>query len=156
MIEVVQRPSLAVVGLHIRTRPMSPEIPRIWPGFVARIAEIEGRAESRVTYGVMWHEPGTLDTLHYMACVAASPPAPVPPGMERLAIPAGEWASFRYPLSRLGEGFGEIFNELLPRSAWEQAPGPYFERYDESFCPDEPASLVQICLPVRRKHGVTP
>jgi len=110
-IEVIERPALTVMGLHIRTRPRSPEIPRIWPAFVARI----------------------------------------PAGMESLVIPAGEWASFRYPLSRLGEGFGEIFGTLLPQSGFEQSAGPYFERYDEAFCPDEPQSLVQICLPVRRR-----
>jgi AraC family transcriptional regulator len=135
---------------------MSPEIPKIWPEFVARIEEIEGQAEPGVTYGVMWHEPGNMDVLHYMASVAVTTPARVPPGMECLAVPAGEWASFHYPLSRLCEGFGEIFSKLLPGSDWEPVPGPYFERYDESFCPDEPASRVQVCLPVRRKPMVKP
>ena len=150
-IEVAERPSLAVVGLHIRTRPMSPEIPKIWPEFVARIPEIEDQAEPRVTYGVMWHEQGDMENLHYMAAVSVTPPARIPAGMESVVIPAGEWASFRYPLSRLGEGFGEIFRTLLPQSGLEQAPGPYFERYDEAFCPDEPGSLVQVCLRVRRR-----
>ena len=153
MLNIVERPPTTVLGLHLRTRPMSPEIPEIWPKFVARMAEIEGQREPRVTYGVMWHEQGSMDILHYMAAVSVSPAARIPAGMQCLVVPAGQWAVFTYPLARLGEGFGEIFGRLLPESGYEQAPGAYFERYDESFCPDDPNSAVAIYLPVRHRNG---
>lgn len=149
MLNIIERPAITVVGMYIRTRPMAPEIPRMWPEFVARTREIGGRTEPGVTYGVMWDEADSKEVLHYMAAVAVSVPGPILPGMRSLTIPAGDWAVFSYPLSRLGEGFGEIFNRLLPDSAFEQSPGPYFERYDESFCPDDPDSAVAIYLPVR-------
>ena len=70
--------------------------------------------------------------------------------MESLTIPAGTYATFRYPLAGLARGFGEIFGKLLPSSGCIQAPGPYFERYDEAFDPGNPNSEVDIQIPVRR------
>jgi AraC family transcriptional regulator len=149
-IKVIDRTALHVVGMAIRTRPMSPDIPALWPKFIARIDEIENPAEPRVSYGVMRHDPP--DTLYYLAAASVGGAGGVPDGMESLVIPAGTYATFSYPLSGLGQGFGEIFNRLLPSSGYEQTPGqPLFERYDEAFDPGNPQSAVQICLPVRRK-----
>ena len=69
----------------------------------------------------------------------------------RAMSPAGTCTTCRYPLSGLGKGFGELFNRLLPQSGYVQTPGPTFERYDESFDARDPGSLVEICLPVRRR-----
>ena len=71
--------------------------------------------------------------------------------MQSLVLAAGTYAAFRYPLSGLGKGFGDIFNRLLPASDYEQAAGPYFERYDEDFDPGKPDSIVEIYLPVRER-----
>ena len=150
MLKTLERPAITVVGFAIRTRPMSPDIPALWPKFVARIDEIENLSEPRVSYGVMRHGSGDMEDLHYMAAVAVSNASRIPPGMESLAIPAGTYASFRYPLSGLARGFGEIFGRLLPSSGYVQAPGPYFERYDEAFDPGNPNSEVEIQIPVRR------
>jgi AraC family transcriptional regulator len=156
-IQLVDRPSLTVIGIHLRTRPMSPEIKALWPRFVDRIGEIEGQTEPRVSYGVMWHEDGSMEVLHYMATVAAASPARVPPGMDSRIVPAGTYAAFSYPLAKLAQGFGEIFDRLLPSSGYLQTAGPYLERYDESFDPANPDSAVGIFIPVRRRVAqVTP
>lgn len=146
-LHLVQRPETTVVGLQIHTKPMSPEIPALWPRFVARIPEIEHGAEPKVTYGVMG-PGGGMDALDYMAAVSVLGDGPLPEGMTRLVLPAGTYARFSYPLSKLGEGFGEIFQRALPQSAYVQKAAPYFERYDEAFCPDDPDSAVEIWLPV--------
>jgi AraC family transcriptional regulator len=147
-IKTIERPALTVVCMTIRTKPMSPEIPALWPRFVARIDEITNSAEPRVSYGVMRSEG---DALLYTAAVSVSAANGAPQGMESLVIPAGTYASFRYPLSGLGTGFGDIFNKLLPSSGFVAIAGaPLFERYDEAFDPGNPASTVEICIPVRR------
>jgi len=150
-LKTLERPAVTLIGLQIETRPMSPDIPALWPKFVARIPEIEGQTEPRVTYGVMRHGDAGMHVLHYMAAVAVDASARVPKGMTRLVLPAGTYAAFSYPLSGLAKGFGEIFNTLLPSSDYEQIAGPYFERYDEAFCPTDPGSAVGILLPVRRR-----
>ena len=144
-LNIIDRPAVTVVGLQIRTRPMSPDIPALWPRFVGRMHEIPEAAEPGVTYGVM---QGMQDQLDYAATVAVTSAGTVPEGMTSLVLPAGPYAVFSYPLSGLAAGFGEIFGRLLPESGVALRPGPYFERYGEAFCPDDPASLVEIHLPV--------
>ena len=147
-LKIVERPAFTVVGMEIVTRPKSTEIPDLWPKFVARIDEIQDTREPRVSYGVMWNA-GSMDVLHYLAAVSVATRARVPKGMTLLTLPASTYASFRYPLSGLSRGFGEIFNHWLPSSGYAQTPCPYFERYDETFDPRNPDSLVEICLPIR-------
>ena len=148
-LDIVQRPAFNVTGMSIRTKPMSPDIPALWLKFVAREDEIEGKLEPAVTYGVMRHE--WPEALFYMAAVAVPAATNAPAGMERREVAAGSYARFQYPLARLGEGFGEIFNRLLPSSGYEQAPGYLLERYGESFDPGDVNSLVEILIPVRSR-----
>jgi AraC family transcriptional regulator len=148
-LQTLERPALSVVGMHIETRPLSPDIPALWPKFVARIDEIASILEPRVSYGVMWQTGGMASPLHYLAAVSVTSVERLPPGLESKVIPAGRYAVFSYPLSGLGQGFDEIFNKLLPSSEFEQIAGqPLFERYDEAFDPGNPGSLVQIAIPV--------
>lgn len=154
-LHIIERPAFTVMGLHIRTKPMSPEIPALWPRFMSREAEIERPTERAVSYGVMQSDSPDMSRLDYWAALAVAPSSRTPPGMEMLTIPAGHYAVFRYPLSALSAGFGEIFNTLLPASDYEQVPGPYFERYNEAFDPGDPDSIVEIYLPVRRKGRQT-
>ncbi len=146
--EIIERPAFSVTGITILTKPLSPEIPALWPKFVARESEIEEKTEPSATYGVMRHEPP--DSLLYMAGVAVSPDSRRPSGMVTCDVPAGSYARFRYPLARLGQGFCEIFDRLLPSSGYVQAPGFMLERYGETFDPQDPESLVEILIPVRR------
>jgi predicted transcriptional regulator YdeE len=48
-----------------------------------------------------------------MAAVSVAKPGRVPSGMTLMMLPAGRYASFRYPLSGLTDGFCEIFDRLL-------------------------------------------
>jgi AraC family transcriptional regulator len=147
-LEIIERPAVTVVGLQIRTAPMSPDIAALWPRFMARLSEIAQPAEPGATYGVMQDLHGGTAAMDYMAAVAVTSPCAVPDGMTSLDLPAGTYARFSYPFSGLAAGFGEIFERLLPASDWVRRAGPYFERYGKDFCPDEPASPVEIWLPV--------
>lgn len=147
-LKTVDRPAQILVGLQIRTQPMSPEIPALWPKFVARIDEIANAAEPRVSYGAMRYEAGILE---YAAAISVTRVDRVPAGMSSIALPAGTYAAFSYPLSGLGPGFGEIHNRIIPASNYRQAPGWFFERYDEKFDPSNPQSPVGIYLPVLPK-----
>jgi AraC family transcriptional regulator len=144
-LKTVERPAQTVVGLQIRTKPMSPKIPALWPKFVARIDEITDSAEPRVSYGVMLHDGGTLV---YAAAVSVKSAGKIPAGMTAITLPPGTYAEFSYPISGLGKGFGEIHNQIIPASKYRQGPGPFFERYDEKFDPRNPQSAVAIYIPV--------
>jgi AraC family transcriptional regulator len=148
-IEIVERPAFTVTGMSILTKPMSPAIPALWPKFMSREPEIGGRTESEVTYGVMRHEPP--DSLLYIAGVAVRSGVRAPAGMETHEVAAGSYARFKYSLARLGEGFCELFDRLLPSSGYVQGPGFLLERYDESFNPQDTNSLVEILIPVHSR-----
>lgn len=150
-LHLVDRPATTVVGLLIHTVPMSPDIPALWPRFMRQAGGIPDAAEPGVTYGVMQHIGSGMAQLDYMAAIEVKTAGELPTGMTRLVIPAGRYARFSYPLNKLGDGFGEIFDRLLPESPYVQAAGPYFERYGEHFCPDQPDSPVEIWLPVTRR-----
>jgi len=146
-VKTQQIPAMTIVGLNIRTKPMAPEIPALWPRFVDRIPEIENPAEKNVAYGVMRPLP---DALLYMAGIAVSKLGRIPDGMESVAIPAGTYAVFSYPISQLGQGFGEIYNKLLPASGLRVVPGPSLEHYGADFKPHDPNAPVGIWIPVSR------
>jgi AraC family transcriptional regulator len=146
-VKTQQIPATTIVGLNIRTKPMAPEIPALWPRFVARIPEIENPVEKNVAYGVM--RP-LSDALLYMAGIAVSELGRIPDGMESVAIPAGNYAVFSYPISQLGKGFGEIYNKLLPASGLRVLPGPSLEHYGADFKAHDPNAPVGIWIPVSR------
>jgi predicted transcriptional regulator YdeE len=142
-----QIPAMTIVGLNIRTKPMAPEIPALWPRFVARIAEIDDPAEPGVAYGVMRPLP---DALQYMAGIAVSKPGRIPAGMESVSIPGGTYAVFSYPISQLGKGFCEIYEKLLPAAGLRVAPGPSLEHYGPDFKAHDAHAPVGIWIPVSR------
>lgn len=148
-LQIIDRPAVTVVGLQIRTTPMSPDIRALWPRFVARIPEVAQAIEARTTYGVMHNQSDA--GFDYLACVAVEPSATVPAGMTKLTLPAGRYAFFSFPFSELEAGFGDIFERQLPASEDVQAAGPLFERYGPDFCPDEPGSPVEVYVPVAPK-----
>ena len=148
ILKIVDRPAQNVVGLQIRTKPMSPEIPALWPKFVARIDEIPNPAEPNVSYGVMKFDAGTLD---YAAAVSVKSTDRIPSDMVAITVPAGTYALFSYPLSGLEKGFCEIRDRLLPASNYQSIAAPFFERYDAKFDPRNPQSAVEIWIPVRPK-----
>ncbi len=149
---ILTRPPLALVGLQIRTVSMSPEIPALWPRFVPRIAEIAGVAEPGVTYGWMRAAADDPAALLYLAAVPVASSADVPPaGMTATPVAAQRVAVFEVPFAQMGPTYDHAFRTWLPQSDWVQADGPLLERYGADFCPDDPASPVQIHVPVRAR-----
>jgi len=147
--KIVPQPPLRLVGLQIRTRPMSPEIPALWPRFVARIAEIGPVLEPRTTYGAMASPADAHDVLLYLAAVPVAPAAPVPAGMTALDVPAGDHAVFQFAFKDIGSVYPFIFETWLPASGFVKADAPLLERYGADFDPANPMSPMQVRVPVR-------
>lgn len=146
--QIITKPAFTVVGLRIRTKPMSPEIPQLWDQLVPRMDEITQVAEPQVSYGLMEHNQAMTE-LDYMAGNPVTQVVELPAGMSRWDVPANTYAVFATTLSTIGETFGYIFNTWLPTSGYQPAAGPYFERYPETFSPDHPE--LSIYIPVEKK-----
>jgi AraC family transcriptional regulator len=145
---LVDEPGFTVVGLAIRTRPFASEIPALWGQFAPRIDEVVAIAEPGVSYGVMENFDPLRSTLDYMAAVSVTSAERIPDGMVAKAIEAGTYAVFPATLRTLADVFGYIFDTWAPPASHERTRAPYFERYGESFDPGDPASTVEIYIPV--------
>jgi AraC family transcriptional regulator len=146
---IVTRAPFALVGLQIRTQPMSPDIPALWPKFVPRMHEIAHPAEPGVTYGWMrtpLSEPGVLV---YLAGVPVTQVADVPEGMTAITLEAAEVAVFEFPFHEIGAAYEFIFGEWLRTSGYAPADAPLLERYGADFFPDASGSTMQIQVPIR-------
>ena len=147
----VSRPAFSLVGIRIRVKAMSPEIPALWGRFVTRIDEIKHIAEPHVSYGVMDNFDPASGDLDYTAAVSVSATDALPKGMAALVVPAATYAVFDATIPTVGETFSRIYEEWLPKSGCIQGSGPSFERYPESFDPGDRASKFSIYIPVEEK-----
>jgi len=145
--EIVLQPAIRLVGLEIRTQPMSPEIPALWPRLVARLPEIAGVTEPGVTFGAMRNESDQV--LVYLAAVPVAVDSPIPAGMTAWDVPAGLHAVFEFPFGDIGRAYPFIFGTWLPGSLHQQDARPVLERYGAAFCPDQPDSPMQVRVPLR-------
>jgi len=143
---IVAQPALRLAGLQILTKPMSPEIPALWLRFAPRMPEITSPAEPGVTIGAMQHAG---ENLVYLAGIELAPGAAPPADMSQVAVPAGDYAVFEFPFGDIGKAYPFIFGTWLPASGYEQDARPLLERYGTDFCPDHPASPMQVRVPVR-------
>lgn len=149
--QFVTKSAFTVVGLRIHTKPMTPEIPHLWDQFAPRMDEVQHPAEPGVSYGLMDHFDHKLGELDYMAGNPVETVGDLPTGMTHWDVPANTYAVFEATLPTLGETFDHIYNKWLPTSGYQQAPGPYFERYGETFDPHDPNSKLSVYIPVVKK-----
>ena len=139
----VTKPAFIVVGLLLHTQPMTPEIPQLWDKFDPRIDEIQHLSEPHVSYGLM-ESFDQMSRLDYKAGVSVETADVLPEGMSRWNVPANTYAVFETTLPTIGDTFGYIYNTWLPASGYRQAAGPYFERYGDTFSPDNPSLSIYI------------
>lgn len=144
--QIVTKPAFTVVGLRIRAAAKSPEIAQIWDTFVPRMGEMPQSPEPHVSYGLM--DNFDADGVDYMAGNPISNTAKLPQSMSRWDVPANTYAVFDTTLATIGQTFDDIFGKWLPTSGYQQVAAPYFERYPETFGPDNPA--LEIYIPVKK------
>src|SRR6185295_18872892 len=124
------------------------EIPALWGRFAGRITEIADAPEPQIGYGVIARFDRERTRPCYLSGVAVRPSGRAPEGMTRTEIPGGTYAVFYSSLSVLAATFDHIFGVWLQGALYRLASGPYYERYGETFEPENPSSLVTIHLPV--------
>jgi AraC family transcriptional regulator len=149
--QFVTKPAFTVVGMLIHTKPMTAEIPQLWRQFGPRMDEVQYVTEPRVSYGLMDQFNQELGHLDYMAGEAVEQVIDLPVGMTHWNVPANTYAVFETVLPKIGETFDYIYNTWLPTSGYQHAAAPYFERYGETFDPDDPTSKLSIYIPVEKR-----
>jgi AraC family transcriptional regulator len=150
--KIVKLPGFVVIGKSIITQPASPEIPALWNDFLTRQQSIPDREkmllESGVSYGVM---ESSKEHLKYLAGEAVVATALTPSGFDRFEIPENQYAVFSARLDSISSMFGHIYGLWFPNSGYKRGAGPEFERYGIDFDPSNPASRLEILVPVTRR-----
>lgn len=148
--QIVTKPAFTVVGMLLRATPMTPEISKLWSRFAPRMDDVPHLAEPGVSYGVMDHYDVETSQFDYMAGCSVEQVDELPEGMERWGVSANTYAVFETTIPNLGQTWDAIYNGWLPTSGYRHATGPYFERYSETFSPDDPASTLSIYIPIEK------
>ena len=149
--EFITKPAFTVVGLLLHTTPMTPEIPKLWEKFVPRMDEVSPLSEPNVSYGLMDHFNHQTSEFDYLAGNPVEKVVDLPAGMTSWNVSANTYAVFEATLPTMGQTFDYIYNTWLPASGYKQAAGTYFERYGETFNPEDWNSILEVYIPVEKK-----
>ena len=154
--KIVSRPAFKVAGMNAAfSFDELSEIPMLWQKFMPSASKLSNR-KGTATYGVMHDDIAEAERedvdFAYLACVEVSKLEDLPPEMEGMEIPAGEYAVFTHTegLDTLSETMDEIWSAWLPMSGYQAAEAPCFEYYDERFDPKTLEGAVDIYFPIKR------
>jgi len=144
---------LLIAGLQDRfTSETMKEIPALWQRFVSEAANITGKVQPRVNYGVC-SVSGT-GGVSYLAGVEVASPEPLSPGFTLIRIPQQQYAVFRYDghVSELRGMLDAIWSSWLPASGYRadrtRGAPQFFERYGEKFDPARGTGDIEIWVPI--------
>ncbi|MFQ5595889.1 MAG: WYL domain-containing protein, partial [Anaerolineae bacterium] len=146
--KIVSRPAFTVAGMKYRGKPLSDEIPELWGAFMQRMGELKHVVNPTTAYGVCDNFDESTGEFDYIAAYEVDSGADVPEGMVSVDLPAQTYAVFTCTLPTIGDTFQSIYQEWLPQSGYQRAPGPEFELYDEHFDPNNPVSELYVYIPV--------
>lgn len=146
--KIVSKPEFCLAGLVHRGVPDSEKIVALWRGFFDRIGELEGLIEPDVAYGVMADYDEASGEFDYIAAVQVASTGGLPSGFVPTRVPACDWAVFTTTLPGMGQTYPYIYSTWLPQSGYQHGPAPEFELYGPAFDPEDPASPVDIYIPV--------
>ena len=147
-----------MIGIHDRITLQHNTTAQLWGAFGPRLAEIKDRVSPNL-FAIQVYDDGvdvrtfTPETEFEMwAAVAVPDGAPVPAGMEALAIPAGRYAVFihRGPARTFQATTSRyIFQEWLPVSGYTLDARPHFQVMAPGYRPDDPEAEEEIWVPIK-------
>ncbi len=150
--QIITRPAFVVIGVKYQGRNENNEIPQLWDAFLPdRAAEITGKVNPNVAYGVEDHYDAETGEFDYVAGFEVSADTPTPDGMVRWQIPAQTYAVFKGSLPRIKEMYAHAYRQWLPQSNYRRHSGPEFEFYDEDFTPCKDKLDMYLYIPIIRK-----
>ncbi len=141
--------ALLVAGLEERfSSENTSGIPALWQRFSPHIGHVPGQV-GNVTYGVCYNTDDT-GGFDYSAGVEVSDFTGLPANFARVAIAEQRYAVFAHAahISTIRATYLAIFNTWLPKSGYQIAGGPQFERYDEHFNSHTGTGGFEIWVPI--------
>jgi len=147
---ILTKPAFSVMGLTVRAKGGSPEIPGLWDKLMPRLGEISGR-KSDDAFGVIDDFDEAAGEMDYTAGYQVEESPRPPSGMTVAHIPAQTYAVFDCTLPTLMEALDQAYHAWLPNSEYRRAGGPEFEYYGEDFFGSDPDSPMSIFIPIESR-----
>jgi AraC family transcriptional regulator len=153
---IVELDEMNVVGIQILFSLDCNLIPVLWERFATRMQEIENVSQKDVALEISYDVQGKAEeeTFFVLVGMIVEDVTEIPEGMTYKHIPAHKYAMFTHygPISQIYDTYDRIFNEILPRSAYEfDEKACEIEWYDGRFKKDSPDSEYDIYVPVRQR-----
>ena len=124
-------------------------IPSQWQEFEQHRGSVREQVGD-ATYGVCYavDDEGSMD---YLCGVEVRNFASLPSAFTRLRLPPQRYAVFRHPghIAAIRATWNTIWNDWLPRSGYEAADAPLFERYDARFDARTGEGGIELWVPLR-------
>ena len=143
---------LLIAGLsqHL-TAETRKNLPALWQRFVPHIGSIPGEIAG-ITYGVVSNMDDQMN-MTYLAGVGVTGFSGLPPEFARQTLAPQHYAVFPHHghVSTINQTWSAIFANWLPKSDWQHAEAPSFERYDQRFDPATGAGVAEIWVPLAAK-----
>ena len=154
--KIISRDEIKLVGMQYIGSDIS-EISKMWCSFIQRTAEIKGRVNEKVCYGIGECtcegecKCGQGADFSYIAGVEVDSFDQLPAGMITRTLPASKYAVFTHkgPLSALSTTYENVFTKWIPASGLQPDANFAFEYYDERFNANSDNSEVDIYVPVK-------
>ena len=153
--------STQLVGVHAQMTLAEDATPMLWRSFMPRRGEVVGRTSdtylSLRRYTAFGPEMFAPDTpFEKWAAVAVHDDSPVPEGMQKLRLPAGQYAVFIHhgPASAFESTMQYIFVQWLPESKYELDVRPQFEVLEEGYDPLDVNAQEEVWIPIRPRVEV--
>lgn len=125
-------------------------IPSQWQDFQPHLGHVPGQV-GEVAYGVICNgdDEGNYE---YLCAVEVADFTQLAPEQARLRVPEQRYAVFSLAthVSTVKAACHAAWGDWLPRSGYEAADAPFFERYPESFDPATGEGGFEIWLPLKR------
>jgi AraC family transcriptional regulator len=148
---IIEHPAMLLGGLrHVHSYADAQS------GIVAQWKEFEqlGTLPGQVggtTYGVMCGAWPQEQKFEYMSAVEVQSLEALPREYGRMRVPAQRYAVFTHHghVSTLHVTWASIWEDWIPRSGYQMANTPEFERYDERFDPRSGSGVIEVWCSIR-------
>lgn len=150
---IEQKPSFTVVGVHCTSSP-NETLHKLWGEFMQRANEIKHVAEPTKAYQVCVFDASNPDAEEYtfIAGMSVGDNSEIPSGMISHTVAGATYAVFEHHglLDKLHQSYEYIFGVWLQESGYVMAESDSLEIYDERFKVEQPDSVLEIWIPVKK------
>lgn len=153
---IANRPKQQMVGLRSEfygvdsdKNNIGDKLPPLWAEFMARLSEVPNAVKG-LCYGVVQPVSNQGELLEYVAAVEVSATGPLPSGMQRLTVPASDYAVFTHSgdASEIDRTVDYIYSTWLLQSARGHSGGPDLEIYGREWNPGSSDCRFDYAIPL--------